>query len=91
MCCHFYVVKQHCEYKPFSTENGLLLKTNGQDCSTTRLFGTLFRIKLTCSFLKKYRQESALRTKNLRLHFETRADAQPGVVVGTIDLLNFHK
>ena len=46
---------------------------------------------ITCSFLKKQRQESALRTKNLRLHFEISADAQPGVVVGTIERLNFHK
>ena len=41
--------------------------------------------------MKKYKQESALNTKNRRLHFETRADADPGVVVGIIDRLNFHR
>ena len=41
--------------------------------------------------MKKYKQESALNTKNRRLHFETKAEADPGVVVGIIDRLNFHR
>ena len=63
---------------------------------TLIVFTMRVRIRLpmsvqTWSFLKKYKHESALKTKNRLLHFETKADAHPGVVVGIIDRLSFHK
>ena len=59
-------------------------------CFST-LWYNILNNQLTWSFLKKYKQESARKTKNRRLHFETNAEAHPGVVVGIIERLSFHK